>query len=150
MGKLEIPFAIIRMGIVLGKNGGSLRKLMLPLHFGLKVIFGNGKQPVPWIHIDDVFRIIFGLIKGNLSAGIYNGVAPESISMEDFTNMMARSLQKRYLKIRFPERVLKFFLGELATVFTDYQYIVPERLPEEKFEHHYPNLENALQDLLRK
>ena len=70
--------------------------------------------------------------------------------MEDFTNMMARSLQKRYLKIRFPERVLKFILGELATVFTDYQKIVTERLPEEKFEYRYPNLENALQDLLRK
>jgi len=144
---LKIPYAIIRLGIVLGKERGSLQKMMLPLKFRFNVIFGKGEQIISWIHIEDVFRIIYHLIEGKLSSGIYNGVAPNILNQSQFNGTLLNLLHLKALTVRIPDRLLKFLIGEMATVFTNYQQIKPQKLLDQRFQFKYPEINNALNDL---
>ncbi len=148
LSALKIPYAIIRLGIVLGKERGSLQKMMLPLKFRLNIIFGTGKQYIPWIHIEDVFQIIHHLIACKLPAGIYNGVAPDVINQSQFNGTLLNLLHMKTLIVRIPDRLLKFFIGEMATVFTNHQQIHPQKLTEQHFQYKYPVLKDALNDML--
>lgn len=62
-----------------------IKSMKLPFWFGLGGVIGDGKQPLPWIHIEDLCNLIrFGIENKNVN-GVLNGVAPQIISNEDFT-----------------------------------------------------------------
>ncbi len=148
--KLDIAMAIIRVGIVLGNTGGSLPKLLLPLKFGMNLIFGKGTQPISWIHIDDVLNIICHLINGELWPGIYNGAAPNPVDQITFNKILAQYSGKRTIKLRIPAWLMLFMMGELATVFLNHQQINPLQLTKQKFSFQYPQLSDALDNLMMK
>jgi len=146
--KLNIPYAIIRLGIVLGRGGGSLLKLLFPLQHRINVIFGSGKQCVPWIHIEDVFQIVSQLTEGKLLPGIYNGVAPDYVSQAQLNRTILKYLYKKPITIRISSGFLSSLIGEMASVFISEQQIKPLRLIEQKFRFNHPLLEDAMKDLL--
>ena len=74
----------VRTGIVLSSKGGVLPKMMFPINWFLGAALGSGKQIIPWIHIDDLCAIYIDLINEHIPSGVYNGVAPEIITNNDF------------------------------------------------------------------
>ena len=145
-----IPIAILRIGIVLGKKGGSLSKLVFPLRFRMNVLFGRGQHSISWIHIHDLARIIEQLILGKLQAGIYNAVSPDPVLQAEFNSATIHVLGKRSINLRIPKKFLRIFLGDLATVLTADQHIRPEYLIKQKFHFNYPDIYSTLVDLLGK
>lgn len=72
---------------MLGREGGMIKNMILPFYFGLGGPISSGKQFLPWIHIDDLTRLIHFAIENQEVKGILNGVAPQIITNADFTKV---------------------------------------------------------------
>lgn len=77
----------IRTGVVLGREGGMIKSLILPFFFGVGGKVATGAQPLPWIHIDDLCNLIKFAIENNKVNGVLNGVAPDIITNNQFTKV---------------------------------------------------------------
>lgn len=78
---------IVRSGVVLGKDGGMIKQLYLPFFLGLGGPVGSGNQFLPWIHVDDVAKLICFAIESGEIDGVLNGVAPQIITNKEFTKV---------------------------------------------------------------
>jgi uncharacterized protein (TIGR01777 family) len=139
---------IIRSGLVLGKNGGILEKMLLPFRLCSGSILGSGRQWMSWIHISDEVRAIRFLIENPASSGPYNLTAPNPVRMKEFMAALGESLGKPvWLKV--PALFLKIALGEMAgqTILSS-QNIYPGKLLNEGFNFEFLELGPALRNLL--
>jgi uncharacterized protein len=139
---------IVRTGLVLGKDGGLLKKLLLPFQFYCGTIFGSGKQWMSWIHFRDEAAAILFLLENKNSSGPFNLAAPGAVQMQTFIMTISETIRKP-VWIRMPGIVLKTALGEMAeeTILSS-QNISPEKLLNEGFHFQYPDLPGALKNLL--
>ncbi|GAO31422.1 TIGR01777 family oxidoreductase [Geofilum rubicundum] len=139
----KVRLSIFRLGIVLTVSGGALEQMLLPFKWGLGGKIGSGKQFFPWIHLEDVVSAIVGGITIPRASGVYNLVAPELVTNQQFTHQLARAL-RRPAFFMVPVWVLKLVFGEGATALTTGQQVIPQRLLADGFEFSYPSLNRAL------
>lgn len=145
---LNISVSKLRFGIVFSTRGGALPKLMQPTSIGLGAALGTGKQWQSWIHIEDLVRaIIHGLDSKN--EGVYNVVSPYPEKAIVISEQLARVMKRPFWLKRSPEFMIKLLLGEMSEMVLQSQKVVPERLLNEGFEFDYPNLTEALIDLIQ-
>lgn len=140
-----IPYtsvAIMRFGIVLGSEGGVLKKLRPLFKSGLGGKIGNGKQPFPFVSIKDLCRAALFIIQQQ-KQGIYNLVSPEKADNKRFTKALAQSSRCPALFI-IPGFLLKLLLGERADIFLKGQDVIPNRLTIEGFKFDEPEIETAI------
>lgn len=84
---LKVRQVTIRSGVVLAKNGGMIKQLYLPFYLGFGGPVMPGDQYLPWIHMNDLTRLIMFAIENEKVTGIINGVAPQTITNKDFSNV---------------------------------------------------------------
>jgi len=135
--------AMLRIGIVLGPDGGALEQMLPPFRLGLGGRLGSGEQWMSWIHVDDLIEmLVFALMNGTVR-GPVNGVAPEPVRNSVFTKALGRALHRPTI---FPVPVmgLKAAFGEMASVLLASQRIVPEAATSAGFRYRLPDLDNAL------
>ena len=144
----EITGTLLRIGIVLGKNGGALSPLKKLARFGMLPIMGTGEFYMPFIHQEDLFRIL-DLVIGKKKSGIFNLCTPDPVDNATFTKTLARFTNVRFT-FRIPVFVLSVTLGEAHTMVTRGARIVPERLLESGFEFKYPDIGSAMENLFQK
>ncbi|TCP24635.1 hypothetical protein EV195_10566 [Tenacibaculum skagerrakense] len=137
---LNIPVTILRTGVVLSSNGGALKKMNTPLFLSA---LGTGKQYIPWIHIDDLCNLYVKAIEDDSFTGIYNAVAPEHKTNNDFTKTLAKVVKKPVLPINAPGFILKIVLGELAAIVLEGSRVSAEKTTA-SYNYKYENLEKAL------
>lgn len=137
----------LRIGLVLGKDGGALPKMVLPFRFGIGGKIGNGRQWMSWIHVDDIVRIIDDCIRDERIVGAVNCTAPNPVTNETFMRMLGEVMRRPAL-IPLPAPVLKLVLGEMSTLLLDGQRVMPRVLLEHGFTFRFPHLRDALIDLL--
>ncbi|CAD6873942.1 TIGR01777 family oxidoreductase [Methylomonas fluvii] len=140
---------LIRTGLVLGDNGGILKRMLLPFRLGLGGRMGNGKQWMSWIHLHDWLAIVEAMIEQPAMRGPYNATAPEPVSNQQFSASLA-SVLKRPQLMPMPEAALKLLLGEMAALVLGSQRVLPERLLAQGFAFKYSQLDTALRDILHK
>lgn len=141
---LGVRRACIRTAPVLGRGGGALAK-MLPLYrYGLGGPFGSGRQPFPWIHLEDeVGAIVFLLEREGLS-GPWNLCAPEQVDNETFARALGRTL-RRPAFVRAPAFALRLVLGRMAEeMLLNGQRCAPQKLLEAGYTFRHPHLAGAL------
>lgn len=138
---------IFRISVVLGKNGGALKKMMLPFRFGLGGRIGSGRQGFSWCHIDDVLAA-FSFIIEHKEAGIFNLAAPGHTDNKGFTKALAHAL-RRPAFIPLPAWILKLLYGGGSIALTEGQRVSPEHLLESGFTFKYPKLEDALDEIIK-
>ena len=109
---------ILRIGIVLGVNGGALGKMLPIFKVGLGGPIGDGNQWMSWIHIDDLCDIIVNGIKDKKYSGVINAVSPKPVKMKEFSSILAKSLQRPNL-LPVPAASLKLILGDSAKLLLD-------------------------------
>lgn len=138
----------LRIGVVMGRQGGFLGRLKFPFSFGFGGSFGNGRQMLSWIHRDDLVKMIMWILDARPPAGPYNATSPEPVSNEEFTKIFAKTL-KRPAIFRVPEAPLRLVLGDVADLLFRGQAVLPRRALEEGFLFQYPTLQDALNQLFR-
>lgn len=138
---------IVRFGIVFANNGGILPQMLLPIKLNLVGRIGQGRQPVVWVHIQDVLRAIEFLMTKETAAQIFNVVCPEKMTQAQFAYIAAQQL-KRKPCLSLPAFVLKGMLGEQSQLVLNGQYVQPKALQDVGFEFKYPTLKQALEDIL--
>jgi uncharacterized protein (TIGR01777 family) len=142
-----VRVVLLRTGVVLGKKGGALPKLMLPFKFYVGGWLGSGKQWFPWVHLDDAVEIIFTLIKNPRISGPVNVVAPEPVTMKEFCLTLGKAM-KRPCWAHVPSAILRLALGDMAAMLLNGQKVIPRVLQESEYRFKYPSLEKALQSIV--
>jgi len=146
---LGIRLCIVRIGIVLGRDGGSLGKMVPIFKAGLGGKIGSGRQPFPFIHMSDFCRAIDHLINHPDSEGIYNLVSPQLTTNIMFTEALASRLLRPML-FTVPEFVLKLVYGEASGMLTKGSIVKPTHLQNEGFQFYFPDISKTLADLIHR
>lgn len=127
----EIPFSIIRIGVVLDKNGGAYPKLIMSTPFRIAQVFDGGEPYMPWIALEDLTRMIAYLIE-NKKNEIYNAVS-HSISYKELFRTYFSFYNKKFITLSIPSRLLKLFLGQFVEIFSNSQRVEKSKLSEQGF-----------------
>jgi len=144
--KLGIRVVNLRTGLVLAADDGFLLRLLPPFRFGLGARLGNGRQWMPWIHLQDQIGAIDFLLNRSDAQGPYNLCAPQPVRNRDFTQALGRTL-RRPARLLIPAFALRL-MGELSILLLGGQRARPERLLAAGYVFRYPELDAALADLL--
>lgn len=147
--ELGLRRIIVRTGLPLTPKGGAFPLLALPFKLFLGNTFGNGRQYYSWIHFDDYIAALRFLLESETASGAYNLTAPQPVRNREFAQTLGR-VMRRPSFFPLPAFALKLALGEVSTVVLDGQRVLPHRLEADGFTFHYPELELALEDLLKK
>jgi uncharacterized protein (TIGR01777 family) len=141
---LGIRTCLIRTGIVLGKNGGALSKMLPPFKMGLGGRIGYGKQWMSWIHLDDLVGIILYCINNDDLKGAVNGTSPNPVINEVFTKTLGTAL-KRPTIFPMPEIVIKLLMGQMGEeLLLSGKRVLPRKALDAGYIFKYKTLEDAL------
>ena len=150
IASITIAVSKIRIGIVLSKDGGALPKLDFPIRFGIGAYIGNGKQFVPWIHIDDLCQIFFHLFEHKNQNSTYNACAPDVKTNKEMSKTIAHVLHRPFIPFPAPEFVLKTVMGEMATMLLMSNNCTSKKIQQTGFVFQFPTLEKALENIYQK
>ena len=145
--KSGVRVCIVRTGLVIGNDGGFLKRMLLPFKLGLGGPIGNGKQWMSWIHRTDFIAIIDKLLKSATLRGVFNATAPEPVTNSEFSKTLGQVLNRPAF-IPIPALVLKILLGEMAELLLGGQRALPTRIEQTGFEFKFKTLSKALDDVL--
>lgn len=137
--------SIFRFGIILGKNGGALQKMITPFKFGLGGVIGSGNQAFSFIHIDDLLSAYKFVIEHEYHE-VFNLTAPTPTTNRGLTLALGKTL-KRPTILPVPEFVLNLIFSEGAKVLTDGQSAVPKKLINLGFKFKFRTIESTIEDL---
>ncbi len=140
--------SIFRFGIVLGKDGGALEKMITPFKLGFGGVIGSGNQAFSFIHIEDLLNAYKFVIE-NSCENIFNLTAPNPTTNRGLTNALGKTL-KRPTILPLPEFVLNIIFSEGAKVLTDGQSVIPKNLLDLGFEFKYKTIEETIENLCLK
>ena len=133
----------LRIGIVLGPDGGALGKMLPVFRAGFGGPVGSGRQWMSWIHRHDLCRLIAAALEDPAYRGVYNAVAPQPTTMADFAAALGRALGRPSL-LPVPGPILQLLLGDGAQVVLEGQQVLPQRLQQQGFRYQYGELSAAL------
>ena len=138
---------IIRIGIVLAKDGGALGKMLPIFRAGLGGPIGDGQQWMSWIHRTDLCNLINESVKNSSYSGVLNGVAPNPVRMNEFASLLGKAIGRPSL-LAIPGPILKLILGDGARVVLEGQNVQCKRFERLKFKFIFPTINDAFKGIL--
>lgn len=138
----------LRTGIVLSTKGGVLPLWTKSSKYGLGIVFGSGRQYVPWIHIDDMSRLIIHAINNDSICGPLNACSPEPATMKSLQKSIAEKLVRPQF-LYLPKIISQLTLKDMTELFLFSQKAQPAKALDNGFQFNYPNLEAALTNLFQ-
>ena len=145
---LGVRVVRLRIGLVLGTDGGMLARLLTPFEFGLGGRIGSGRQWMSWIERDDCVRLIVHAIASPALSGAVNATAPEPVRNAEFTRALGRAL-RRPAVLPAPGRLLHAALGDFADeLLLGGQRVLPHKALASGFGFRHPQLDGALAELV--
>tara|TARA_R110001599_G_scaffold301415_1_gene507021 strand:- start:5235 stop:6143 length:909 start_codon:yes stop_codon:yes gene_type:complete len=138
---------LLRTGIVLAEKSGALAKMLPAFRLGLGGPIGNGHQVMSWIHIQDMVNMIVFLLNNAELSGPFNATAPNPVNNKVFSKTLANELHRPCI-FKVPEFVLKLVMGEMSDLLIYGQHVYPKRLLDAGFRFRYPDLNQALKNVL--
>lgn len=139
--------AVMRFGIVLGRNGGALEKMKLPYKLFLGGPLGTGKSWFPWIHLDDLVSAADFILSHPSLSGVFNFTSPEPIRFQEFSRVFAGAVNRPDF-FRVPSVLLETLLGDLGRTLLASQKAVPVRLSKAGFTFNFSDIGDAIQHSL--
>ncbi|NXS52233.1 D39U1 protein, partial [Brachypteracias leptosomus] len=141
---------VVRSGVVLGRGGGAVSRMLWPFRLGLGGPLGSGLQPFPWIHIRDLAGIVCHALESECLQGVFNGVSPSSpdTSNGSFAQELAAALGCPALLPVPAWAVRAVFGAERATMLLEGQKVVPKHTLESGYHFIFPDLPGALKDIV--
>ncbi|MHC4155169.1 MAG: TIGR01777 family oxidoreductase [Planctomycetota bacterium] len=146
--ELGIRLAVIRLGPVLGAEGGMMQKLLPAFRFFLGGHPGSGKQWLSWIHIEDVTGAIRFLTESSNAQGVYNLTSPNPAPARDFYRLLGKLMHRPAL-LPLPAFLLKVLMGPMAQeLLLSSLRVLPKRLLQAGYEFKYADSESALRNII--
>lgn len=140
---------VLRLGIVLGREGGAFPVLRKVTTLFLGGSLGTGAQYMSWIHAQDLNRVFLQAIRDNNMSGAYNAVSPDTVTNADFMKTLRATMKKPWSPpVPSPAvRIGSFMIGSNSMILLEGQKTAPRRLLDTGFEFDYANLPSALYNL---
>ncbi len=132
--KINVPYCILRIGIVMSKKGGALKELLKPAKFGFMAPLGGGRQWQSWIALEDLLQLIKTLIENPIT-GVVNAVAPKPIVQAEMTRLLSKKIGVLYLPLGVPSLVLRLLLGQMSAVVLESQHVQSAKIDSDQFRH---------------
>lgn len=145
---LGVRVAIPRLGVVLAREGGALRQMALPFKLFVGGPVGRGRQVLSWIHREDLVALLVAMVEDARWSGPANATAPYPESNRDFARALGQAMGRPAL-LPTPGLALRVALGEVASLVTTGQRVLPRVAEQHGFVFRYPRLADALADLYR-
>jgi uncharacterized protein (TIGR01777 family) len=144
-----VRLAIMRLGPVLGAEGGMMQKLLPAFRFFLGGHPGSGEQWLSWIHIDDVTRAIRFLIETDPLRSVFNLTAPNPVAARDFYRLVGKAMHRPAI-FPLPGFVLKILMGQMASeLLLAGQKVIPRKLLESGYEFTYAEADSAIESIVK-
>ena len=140
---------LCRFGIVLGSGGGALARMTPLFKWYLGSALGNGRQQVSWIHQQDLVNAYLFLMDTEGVSGPINFTAPNPVTNKEMTRLLGEALKRPTFMPPMPGFLIRLFMGEFASVLLEGQRVIPKKLLEKGFQFQFPNLPEALANLLK-
>lgn len=148
IAELGIRTCYLRTGIVLGKNGGALAKMLPPFKMALGGPIGDGKQWMSWVHLEDIVGMIRFAINNDAIQGAINGTAPQPVTNKIFSKTLGKALNRPAI-FPMPAIMVKLLFGQMGEeLLLAGKRVIPEKMTQAGYEFKYPQLENALRDIV--
>lgn len=145
---LGLRVCLLRIGVVLGRDGGPLQELRRPFEHGIAARLGHGRQWLPWIHLHDVLDIVAFILDHPQMRGAVNVTAAEPVTQAAFTDTLRRQLKRRCVTVPVPAWLLRLLVGEMADeILLSGQRVIPQKLLQQGYVFRYPTLPQALAEL---
>jgi uncharacterized protein (TIGR01777 family) len=142
-----VRVALVRVGVVLDREGGALAKLLTPFKLCVGGPVGSGRQYMSWIHHADMVGIFLLALDHAEAKGPLNGTAPEPVTNKQFSKALGRALHRPAF-FWTPAFGLRLMLGEVAQIVTTGQRVLPKRPLALGYQYKFPTLDAALKDIL--
>lgn len=142
-----VRVARIRTGVVLDPEGGAMRQMLTPFKMFVGGPLGSGKQFMSWIHHEDETGLILLALDNPQAQGPINSTALQPVTNREFSHTLGRVLHRPSF-MPMPGFAMRVLVGESAYVITTGQRVMPRRALELGYVHKFPDLEEALRDLL--
>jgi uncharacterized protein (TIGR01777 family) len=133
----------MRFGVILGKNGGAMAKMIPAFKAFVGGRLGSGRQWFPWVHLDDLMAAIAFIIEHRQINGPVNFCAPHPVRNLDFANALGKILHRPAF-MPAPAFMIRLALGEFGNVLLYSQRITPDKLIHHGFQFKYPDIEKAV------
>jgi uncharacterized protein (TIGR01777 family) len=144
---LGIRVVAPRFGVVLGKDGGALAKMLPAFRLGIGGRLASGQQWMSWIHVDDVIDLIRLALETSAVHGPLNATAPQPVTNAEFTQALAAALHRPAI-FPVPRFALRLLFGDMAEVILASQRVIPQATRAAGFQFQHPELRGALARLL--
>jgi uncharacterized protein (TIGR01777 family) len=144
---LGVRRIITRNAPILARRGGLFSLMALPARLFFGGRFGDGRQAMPWLHIEDYVNAIRFLLENENAHGAYNLITPQLTSNAEFMRVAAKTLHRPFW-FHIPKALLQLALGEMNITVAEGRYAAPKRLLELGFQFQFGELDVALKDLL--
>ncbi|MBW2225711.1 MAG: TIGR01777 family oxidoreductase [Deltaproteobacteria bacterium] len=146
--KKGVRVAAMRFGVVLDKNGGALAKMIPAFKYFAGGPLGSGLQWFPWIHMADLISAINFILETNEIKGPVNFCAPNPIKNRDFSKALGNVLNRpSFMKV--PSFMIRLVVGEMGTLLTNSQKVIPHKLLRHGFKFQHPDIDSALEDIFK-
>lgn len=139
---------VMRVGIVLGREGGALAKQLALFRLGLGAPLGSGRQWLSWVSLTDQVRAVRHLLESEVT-GPVNVTSPGPVTNRDFTKVLGREVHRPTLPVPVPSVALRLVLGEVSTELLAGARVLPMVLERDGFRFSHPDLPHALEAELR-
>jgi len=138
----------LRIGVVLGRDGGALQKMLPPFKFFAGGWLGSGNQWMSWIHLSDLIKLIEFSLTNERVSGVLNAVSPQPVTNKAFSMVLAQIL-KRPCFLPAPEIALKILLGEMSVILLGSARVIPKKTKASGFQFQYSDIRSALESILK-
>jgi uncharacterized protein len=146
--ELGVRVVRVRAGVVLDRQAGALKTMLLPFRLGVGGPVAGGRQAMPWIHVEDVIGIYLAAIDGEDWSGPVHATAPRPVSNREFSKALGRALHRPAV-VPVPAFALKVLYGGMSKLVLEGQNALPRRTTELGYRHRHPELDEALRSALR-
>jgi uncharacterized protein (TIGR01777 family) len=139
---------LCRIGVILGRDGGALSRMLAIFKWGLGSPLGSGTQWFSWVALDDLANIFLFLLDNEGIFGPVNCTAPYPVTNKEMTGALGKALHRPVFLPAAPSFLIKALMGEFSDVFLKGQRVIPDKLLKSGFEFRHPFIHEAFADLV--
>jgi uncharacterized protein (TIGR01777 family) len=139
----------LRVGLVLGNDGGAFPKMALPYKLWAGGRIGSGRQVLSWIHIDDIVKLIDYCIEHDSIEGAVNATAPNPVTNDEFGRALGKAMKRPHL-FPVPSALFKLLFGEMSVLLLEGLRVLPRKALAHGFRFEYTTIDQALDQLVNK